>query len=156
MIKTIGTIFFTVCIIFNGVVGAEVFKLPSLPEATLQQVFPKYERISLDSMIRLKQDLEQFRKIYLEGYNRALIRHASNIDVASKRLELLRANSKIGKDEYETSHDILREELRKLGPRGEYLQLYRDFLSLYQDRMKWADGQLEIEKRKVRRTRIGF
>lgn len=134
----------------------QVFQMPSLQAVTLDQLFPKYDRISLDSMIKFRQELELFRKVYLEGYNRSLIRHASNVDEASKRLERMRAVGQIAGDRYETYHVLLKEELRRLGTKGDYLQLYYDYLALYQARMKFADQQLEAEKRSRRRAGYGM
>lgn len=132
------------------------FQMPSLQSVTLREQFPKYRHITIESMIKYKQDLEDFRGFVLEGYNRALKQHAINVDESSKRLERLRASGKLSGEEYEGNHFLLKEELRKLGATGEYLRVYHDFLIRYQDQVRFANQQKEVLERIRRRAIYGM
>lgn len=117
--------------------------LPSLPIITLDQQFPRDPQISIPKLQLYKQDLEFFRRQTLEGFNRALIIDAAEVDEASKRLETDNANGKVSQQDYQRIHGYLVVELMKLRRSGDYMATYYDYLNKYKSRMNWADDQIK-------------
>lgn len=147
-------ILLSLCFATSLAVASEgTLKLPSFSSSIIEAQFPvfKGDNKSLADLRRHRQQLEYFREQSLEGYNRALRKHVSDLSRFDKKLEIDRAAGRITSEQYEALHQAILSEIEKSGPSGEYIEVYLAHLAKYKKERDWLLPEIAaLERERVK------
>ncbi|MBI1761836.1 MAG: hypothetical protein HYR56_10410 [Acidobacteria bacterium] len=125
----------------------------SLSSKILESQYPavpaaKSDPSYLSDLRRFRQQLEHFREQPLEAkYNHALMRYLLTLRKYDKELEKQRSIGTIKQDEYVESHGFVVDELEKSEQKGEYMDIYNDYLDKYKKECNWVVTEIARQER---------